>query len=146
MRNLVLGILSAVVILTLTGTAQAAQSSFNKELDFRPGGQTIGGPGITEVEAGEFDVVWFATPEADAAVCATVVNAGTVLLQLLAGDPADNTVISFPVLPGRTKTLCHGRAAIVRLECEGDPKTPRGTKCEALWRVDEYHPVSGTDR
>jgi hypothetical protein len=44
MRNLYLGILSALLILTLTGTAAAAQSGFKKELDFTTGGQTIAAP------------------------------------------------------------------------------------------------------
>lgn len=134
-----------MLILALSGTAAAAKSTFSKELDFRPGGNTIGGPGIAEFEAFGIAVFDSILP-GSSALCATVANIGdfTVKVSITqTPQPASFTVL---VPPGQTKTGCHPSANIVVLRCEPETNPPRGSSCEALWRVDEYHPVSGTDR
>jgi hypothetical protein len=141
MKNPALALASTLLILTFTHSAAAASASYNKELTFSPGGQTVGGPGFSEIDTGTADVIWN-SEQVTGNVCVTVANIGDVLLsiQLSLGSIGG---FGREIPAGRTKTLCTHFVVDARISCIGDQKTPRGATCEALWRVDEYHPVSG---
>jgi len=131
MRNLYPVVLAAALMLTLSGTPASAQFAFEKNLDFRPGGQTIGGPGILLGLEGN-KAVWVSVA-GGGPVCATVANVGSVELQFTLFS--SSSISSGPLGPGRTHTACAASVGFILVECLS---TGRNQTCDALWRVDAH--------
>ncbi len=131
MRNLYPVVLAAALMLTWSGTPASAQFEFEKKLDFRPGGQTIGGPGILLGLQGN-KAVWVSV--AGGHVCATVANVGSVELHFTLFSSSD-TLGSGPLGPGQTQTACTVNVGFILVECLS---TGRTQTCDALWRVDAH--------
>ncbi len=128
MRNLYPVVVAAAFILTSSGAPAGAQFEFEKKLDFRPGGQTIGGPGILQLATNE---VVYVSVAGGGPVCATVANVGSVELQFTLFSV--DSISSPPLGPGRTHTLCGTAVGFIQIECL---RTRSDQTCNALWRVD----------
>jgi hypothetical protein len=132
-----LSLFTGALILAVTGIAASAQFEYEKKIEFRPGGQTIAGPGIAVVQRGNTTVLMDTQATADqGALCATVANVGPASLRVAIG------AFNRAVAPFETTTLCRPEAGFVILQCE-DASTPdRTLPCQALWRIDEWHPLA----
>jgi hypothetical protein len=140
MRNPALGLLTVVLILSVTAAPAAAALQYKQEIEFQPGGQTIGGPGFAEF-GGSFPYVVFLVHDGRAAACTTVANVGEnpfdVLFDIL--QPGSAAV---EISAGKTLTICRSDVSNISfIKCEGQERAGKSLQCKALWRVDEYRPI-----
>jgi hypothetical protein len=99
-----------------------------------PGGNTIGGPGVSPpgdpVSDIDSNIIFLALGPQDA--CITLTNTGPFPLRFNMTDRSDR-VLGQDVDPGRTKILCVSKTNLARVNCDG----PAGRGCSYRWRVDK---------
>jgi hypothetical protein len=116
---------TAFTLALLVGGATAAQAAKGGSL--AAGGNTIAGPGTTDLAAEAQETV-FTDADAEVDICVTVVNTGKSEVTLdITGDTTPETVVP----SGSTRAICVKNVSVVNLVCTG------GSSCSTQWRVDE---------
>ena len=118
-------VLTAVWILAAASPAWAAPSA-----SLTAGGQTLAGPGKTNIGVGVTTTV-YTHPAINTDVCATVINSSrsSAVRITLVDDSAIESLLELAA--GRTGTLCEDNVTRMDLSCLGE------TACATSWRVDE---------
>jgi len=116
----------ALAAALIFGTASPALAASAPALT--AGGNTIGGPGTTNLGLNATATV-YTDDSANADACVTVVNAGKSPVRLTIANDAPSTV-SIDLAIGASGALCRDNTLRVDLVCLG------ASTCSAQWRVD----------
>ena len=150
MKARYLTILIAALVLTL-GRAAAAQ--MKEEVELRPGGRTIAGPGVATLTGRPQKVIWRSTKgntfgNLGADICVTIHNFSPFFIDVVLVPEAPFSDIQLNIEPDFTFSQCLANANGIIVLCQStvvdDPQRTlqRGKEplCKYVWRVDQYTP------